>query len=113
LASRNRLSDALVRYAQAMDRYAGGHYPGHLIAVRTRDLADPQPEMGWSRFADSVEVHVLPGDHRTLATHHVQQLAHTLGGAMRGDNRRRAAAQRVAGRRPICSGAGQTPSARS
>ena len=97
LAPRDRLSDALLRYAQAMDRYVGGRFPGHLIAVRAGDLADPRPELGWSAFADSVEVHRLPGDHRTLVTHYVGELATALRGAMRGDNRRRAAARRAAG----------------
>ena len=77
-----------------MGSWTGGRFPGHLIAVRARDLTDPRPEMGWSRFATSVRVHVLPGDHRTLVTHHVVQLAHTLKGAIRGDNRRRRPAPR-------------------
>jgi thioesterase domain-containing protein len=97
LTPRDRVSDALLRYAQAMDRYTGGHFPGHLIAVRARDLVDPRPEMGWSRYATSVEVHVLPGDHRTLVSRHVGELAQTLRAAIRGDNRRRATPARAAG----------------
>ena len=97
LTPRDRVSDALLRYAQAMDRYTGGHFPGHLIAVRARDLVDPRPEMGWSRYATSVEVHVLPGDHRTLVSRHVGELAQTLRAAIRGDNRRRAVPARAAG----------------
>jgi thioesterase domain-containing protein len=97
LEPRDRLSDALLRYAQAMDRYVGGRFPGHLIAVRAGDLADPRPELGWSGYANSVEVHRLPGDHRTLVTHHVGELAQALRGAMRGDSRRLAAPGRVAG----------------
>ena len=97
LAPHDRVSDALLRYSQAMDRYAGGRFPGHLIAVRARDLVDPRPEIGWSRFATSVEVHVLPGDHRTLVTRHVGELAQTLKGAIRGDNRRRAVPAQAAG----------------
>jgi thioesterase domain-containing protein len=82
LAPQDRLSDAQLRYSRAMDLYAGGPYAGHLVVVRARKLADARPDLGWARFAASTEVHVLPGDHVTLITRHVGELAQVVRAAI-------------------------------
>jgi hypothetical protein len=48
---------------------------GHLVIVRSHMLDDARPELAWARLAASSEVHVLPGDHDTLVTRHVGELA--------------------------------------
>ncbi len=91
LAPYDRHSDEQLRYTRAMDRYAGGPYAGHVVVVRSSGLDDARPELGWARFAASTEVHVLPGDHVTVVTRHIDQLAsvtrqaigHVEGGAKR------------------------------
>ena len=75
-------SETQLRYSQAMDRYAGGPYDGRLVLVRSRMGVDAPHDLGWSRFAASVEIHELPGDHQTLVTRHVGELAQVIRGAM-------------------------------
>ena len=67
--------DRQVRYTRAIELYAGGPYTGHLVIVRSRMLDDARPELGWARLAASSEIHVLPGDHDTLVTRYVGELA--------------------------------------
>jgi hypothetical protein len=75
LAPQDRLSDAQLRYSQAMDRYAGGSCASHVVILRSAKLDDARSDLGWSRLASSAEIHVLPGDHVTLITRHVGELA--------------------------------------
>ena len=91
LAPHDRRSDEHLRYTRAMDRYAGGPYAGHIVVVRSGGLDDARPDLGWAGFAASTEVHVLPGDHVTVVTRHIDRLAsvtrqaidHALGGIAR------------------------------
>jgi thioesterase domain-containing protein len=82
LAPRDRAADAQLRYSQAMDRYVGGRYPGHLVFIRPGKLDGAERDVGWARFAESSEIHVLPGDHVTLVTHHIDELAQAIRGAI-------------------------------
>jgi len=75
LAARDRQSDAQLRYSRAMDNYAGGPYAGRIVIIRSRQLDDARPDLGWARLAASAEIHVLPGDHVTLVTRYVGELA--------------------------------------
>jgi thioesterase domain-containing protein len=65
-----------------MDKYAGGPYSGRLVLLRSRERNEPPRDLGWSRFAATVEIHDLPGDHRTLVTRHIVELAQVIRGAM-------------------------------
>jgi thioesterase domain-containing protein len=78
ITPRDRQWDLWLRYLQAMDRYAGQALAGHLAIVRSRGLRDARYDLGWSRFAASTEVHVLPGNHVTLVTRHVAELAEVI-----------------------------------
>jgi thioesterase domain-containing protein len=82
LAPRDRQSEAQLRYSRAMDRYAGGTFPGHLVIVRSRKLDDERADLGWTRLAASTEVHVLPGDHVTLVTRHVGEVGEVVRAAI-------------------------------
>ena len=76
LQPRDRLSDAELRYVKAMDRYAGRPFGGHVCVFKARERRTPASgDMGWSRLASSVEVHEVPGNHATLLTTHVGELA--------------------------------------
>jgi thioesterase domain-containing protein len=83
LEARDRLSDAELRYAKAMDAYAGRTYGGHVIVVkaRQRNVASAV-DLGWSHFASSIEVHELPGTHGTMLTRHLGELVTTIRGAL-------------------------------
>ncbi|MEO8486572.1 MAG: amino acid adenylation domain-containing protein [Betaproteobacteria bacterium] len=79
LQARDRVSDAELRYVKAMDRYAGHPYGGHVVVVKAAERSEEHSyDKGWSRLAASVEVHVLPGNHGTMITHHVELLAATI-----------------------------------
>ena len=67
--------DTQLRYVRAIERYAGGSYAGRLVIIRSSMLDDPRPDLGWGRLAASAEIHVLPGDHVTLVTRYVHELA--------------------------------------
>jgi amino acid adenylation domain-containing protein len=84
LVPRDRLSDANLRYAQAMDRYVGGHCATHVVIVRSRKLEDRRRDLGWSRLAATSEIHEVPGDHVTLITGHAEHLARVVKGAIAG-----------------------------
>jgi thioesterase domain-containing protein len=78
VTARDRQSDLWLRYLRAMDSYGGHAFAGHLSIVRSRDFRDPRHEVGWSRLAASAEIHVLPGDHVTLLTRHVAEVADVI-----------------------------------
>jgi amino acid adenylation domain-containing protein len=82
LVPHDHQSEMQLRYSQAIDRYAGGRYGGRLAVVAGATPRDTSRDLGWSRFAASVEVHDLPGDHVTLVTRHVGELAETIRGAI-------------------------------
>jgi amino acid adenylation domain-containing protein len=74
VTAQDRQSDFWLRYLRAMDRYAGHRSAAHVVVVRSRELVDPRRDLGWSRFAASVEVHDVPGTHTTLITLHLGEL---------------------------------------
>jgi thioesterase domain-containing protein len=82
VAARDRQSDFWLRYLRAMDRYTGHRAPVHLVVVRSRELHDAREDLGWSALAGSVEVHEVPGNHTTLITRHLGELARVLRGAI-------------------------------
>ena len=82
VTARDRQSDFWLRYLRAMDRYAGHPAPVHLVVVRSRELHDARKDLGWSTLAASVEVHEVPGNHTTLITRHLGELAKVVRGAI-------------------------------
>jgi amino acid adenylation domain-containing protein len=98
LAPRDRQSDARLRYLRAIDGYAGGRCATHVVIARSAKLKDARRDLGWSQLTQSVEVHDLPGDHVTLITRHVAELAQVVRGAM--DRAIERTAQRVS---PACA----------
>jgi amino acid adenylation domain-containing protein len=75
IEARDRHSQLWLRYLQAMDAYRGHHFRGHAVIVRSQALRDPRRDLGWGRFVADAEVHLLPGNHVTVVTRHVAQLA--------------------------------------
>jgi amino acid adenylation domain-containing protein len=82
LAPNDRASETQLRYARAMGSYAGGPYGGSLALVRSRSLDGETRDLGWARFAARVEIHRLPGDHSTVVTRHVGDVARVIRGAI-------------------------------
>jgi amino acid adenylation domain-containing protein len=82
LSPHDRRSETQLRYLRAIDLYAGGPYAGHIVVVRSRRLDDLRPELGWAQLASSAETHILPGDHVTLLTRHVGELANVTRAAI-------------------------------
>jgi thioesterase domain-containing protein len=83
LEPRDRASEAELRYVQAMDRYVGRQYGGHVVVIKAHDRRYDSPgDMGWSRLAASVEAHDVPGTHSSMITKHVGDLAATIRSAL-------------------------------
>ena len=61
-----------------MNAYRGHPLAGHLAILRSRGFRIHPSDRGWSRFARSTEMHTLPGDHVTLITRHVAELAQVV-----------------------------------
>jgi amino acid adenylation domain-containing protein len=78
-------------YARAMAAYRAGRYPGELLILRSHLLDELEPEKGWTPLATSAFIHVLPGDHNTLVTRHVGEVAvltrSAIDRALEGDER--------------------------
>jgi AAA+ superfamily predicted ATPase len=53
-----------------------------VVIVRSRAHDDAGRDPGWTGLAASAETHVLPGDHRTLITNHVGELARVVRAAL-------------------------------
>lgn len=54
---------------QALLKYDPGHYPGEVTLLRARGgrvLVSHEQDMGWSRFADRVNICIIPGSHLGL-----------------------------------------------
>ena len=82
VAPRDRQSDLWLRYVRAMNSYRGHPFAGHVSVVRSRAHRDHANARAWSRLAASVETHVLPGDHVTLITRYVAELAQVIRGTI-------------------------------
>jgi amino acid adenylation domain-containing protein len=78
VAPRDRQSDLWLRYVQAMNSYRGHPFAGHVSIVLSRARRDDTNARVWSRLAASAETHVLPGDHVTLITRYVAELAQVI-----------------------------------
>jgi thioesterase domain-containing protein len=67
---------------QAATRYIPGSYSGRVTLLRSRGgrlLCTHDPEMGWGRFAQQVEVVTIPGSHlRIFQEPHIRKLAGAL-----------------------------------
>jgi thioesterase domain-containing protein len=82
LAAHDRRTDAELRYLRALDRYAAERCATHVVIARSPKADGGSRDLQWSRLAASAEVHVLPGDHVTLVTGHVGELAQVVRGAI-------------------------------
>ena len=78
LAPHDRVSEAELHYARAIDRYEAGRFDGHVVVVQAQEGRDPAPDAGWSRHARTWEGHVVPGGHVTLITRHLADLTRTV-----------------------------------
>ncbi|HEX2441331.1 MAG TPA: amino acid adenylation domain-containing protein [Methylomirabilota bacterium] len=82
-----RVADALLspetyaRYFTAMMAYVPPRFPGRLLVLWPDEdpLEQPPPAgLGWQELSDHVEVVVVPGNHHTVVTHHVELIARAI-----------------------------------
>ena len=78
VAPRDRQSDLWLRYVRAMNSYRGHSFAGHVSVVRSSAHGDRASACVWTQLAASAETHVLPGDHVTLITRYVADLAQVI-----------------------------------
>jgi surfactin synthase thioesterase subunit len=69
-----------VAYLTLEHQFMPRRYPGRITLFWPEDDEERPDEAAarWSKVADEVELHVLPGDHRTCVTRHVRALAGEL-----------------------------------
>jgi thioesterase domain-containing protein len=72
------MSEVELSYTRAIDAYAGGPLEGHVVVVQATEWRAPSLDAGWGRLARSWEGHVVSGDHVTLITRHLDELARTV-----------------------------------
>jgi thioesterase domain-containing protein/acyl carrier protein len=66
-------------YTHAVLSYAPRHFPGKVQLLATGDDFDKGgPDLGWGPLAGELEVQALPGDHHSVLTHHLEELAARL-----------------------------------
>lgn len=75
LAHEDRRPYLLDIYRRAGGRYQLRPYPGRLVLI---EAANTRAKTNWRQVAPAVEVAVVPGDHVTMLTHYVQDLAVVL-----------------------------------
>lgn len=64
----DRMSDLAHRLYRAMLAYRGRRLDTHLVVVRARESDASAHDEHWRRFAATVELQVIPGDHKSLVT---------------------------------------------
>lgn len=73
-------------YAAAMAKFAPQYFAGKLTLFwpRAERFSSEHPVGAWERVAREVELRLVPGDHLTAVTHHVDELASALNECLRG-----------------------------
>ncbi|HEY5724374.1 MAG TPA: thioesterase domain-containing protein, partial [Methylomirabilota bacterium] len=65
-------------YHSAFRRYAPAPYVGRAVLLRGEEEPAYRPDQGWSRILPRLQVEVIPGNHLTSITRHVDVLANRL-----------------------------------
>jgi thioesterase domain-containing protein len=64
-------------YHRMVSIYVPRRYEGRIVVFKAADSRG-EPDLGWSRVAREVEVHVIPGGHFTFITRYVSALGARL-----------------------------------
>ena len=66
---------AFARYRDAIKRYVPAPYAGRVVVLRPENHRDTRPAMGWTAFAPGAQTVIVPGDHHTVVTRHIDSTA--------------------------------------
>jgi len=66
------------RYSQVLAGYKPTKYPGKLTLIVNEEFQKHMPDAGWTPFAESLEIHVSPGDHVTRLSENAKPVADLL-----------------------------------
>jgi amino acid adenylation domain-containing protein len=69
---------AKVRYRRLLYRHEPQKYPGHVAVIVNQEQANFEPDLGWTGFSQSLELHTVPGDHFTMLPKHATEVAHLI-----------------------------------
>ena len=72
------VGSAFTRYRDAIRRYAPRPYVGRMVVLRPEAHRDTRPAMGWTAFNPDARTIVVPGDHHTAITRHIDAAAERL-----------------------------------
>jgi thioesterase domain-containing protein len=73
-----RSDPATVAYGAAVARYAPASYAGRVTVLRSENMHDFRPRLGWRAIAARVTSASIPGDHFGAITRHADALAAAL-----------------------------------
>ena len=68
----------IARYRDTIKKYAPAPYTGRVVVLRPEHHPDTRPAMGWARFIPDAQMVVVPGDHHTTITRHIDTVAAQL-----------------------------------
>jgi amino acid adenylation domain-containing protein len=63
--------DIMGRFRRAVMKYVPRPFPGRIAVLRSADMRDTRPDLGWQSLAAEVETHPIPGSHLASVTSHV------------------------------------------
>jgi acetoacetyl-CoA synthetase len=82
----------------ALSRYKPEYYPGNVVFLKAQ-FPDPEfpddPKRIWHRLMGALEIHAMPGSHRTVITEHAASTAAQISACMRNAGKRDRTAARV------------------
>ncbi|HEY7944242.1 MAG TPA: amino acid adenylation domain-containing protein [Casimicrobiaceae bacterium] len=74
----NAGGNTIARYRDVVRRYSPEPYAGRLVVLRPESHGDTRPAMGWTAFSPQAQTIVVPGDHHTVITRHIDAMAARL-----------------------------------
>jgi amino acid adenylation domain-containing protein len=80
----NRTHELNLRYLEAIDRYAGGPFDGDALVINAERSSRGGSDGGWPRLVPRTRLAVVPGDHTSLLTVHLDRVARLVGEAIAG-----------------------------
>jgi thioesterase domain-containing protein len=92
----DRFYQAKVRYRRLLYSHLPRKYPGHVAVIVNQEQASSDPDLGWTGFAERLDVHVVAGDHHSILTDHGKEVARVILKSMED-----AKAQAVAAKVPV------------
>ena len=108
-ASTTARANSTCATCEAIDRYAGGPFDGDALVINAERSSRGGSDGGWHRFVSRSRLAVVPGDHTSLLTVHLDRVAGLVREAVGARRDRARGRQRRRGRAMIATGVARGP----